>query len=188
MLESLNELVKEHAQDAIINNSAIPNEQNEAAVQAASGSIFDTLKQQLSSGNISSLVDAFKGGNAGGNSLTEQATTTFTDKLAGMGIDAESAKGVAASIIPSIISKFVNKTNDPNDSSFNIQDILSKISGPDGKFQLSDLTNLFSGSHETGATENQTGVTGNQAGTGENQTGATENQTGILDKLKGLFN
>lgn len=174
MLESLNELVKEHAQDAVINNSAIPDEQNEAVVQAASGSIFDTLKQQLSSGNISSLVDAFKGGNAEGSSLTEQATTTFTDKLAGLGIDAESAKGVAASLIPSVIGKFVNKTNDPNDSSFNLQDILSKISGPDGKFQLSDLTNLFGGSHEAGAAENQTGT--------------AQNQSGILDKLKGLFN
>lgn len=174
MLESLNQLVKEHAQDAIVNNSAIPDEQNEAAVQAASGSILDTLKQQLSSGNIGNLVDAFKGGNAEGSSVTQQATENFTGKLAGMGIDLESAKGVAASLIPSIIGKFVNKTNDPNDSSFNIKDIVSQISGPDGKFQLSDLTNLFSGHHEGGTTENQDGT--------------AENQGGIVDKLKGLFN
>ena len=165
MLENLNELVKQNAQDAIVNNSAIPNEHNEAAIQAASGSIFDALKQQLSSGNIGGLTDIFKGGDVAGSSVVQDASSNFTDKLAGMGINLESAKGIAASIIPSIVGKFVNKTNDPNDSSFNIQDVLTKISGPDGKFQLSDLTNLFGGNKEDGK----------------------EGEGGIIDKLKGLF-
>ena len=163
MLENLNQLVKENVQDAIVNNSEVPNEQNEAAISAASGSIVDAIKQHLSSGNLSSLVDAFKGGNAEGSSVAQEATTGFTEKLAGMGINLESAKNIAASVIPSIVGKFVNKTNDPNDSSFDIQDVISKISGPDGKFQLSDVTDLFSGGKE-----------GEAGG-------------GIVDKLKGLF-
>jgi len=51
MLENLNELVRENVQDTVVNNSEIPNEQNEQVIQAASGSIFDTLKDQISSGN-----------------------------------------------------------------------------------------------------------------------------------------
>lgn len=161
MLENLKQLVTESAQDAIVNNSEVPNEHNEAAIQAASGSIFDTLKDQLSSGNIGSLVDAFKGGNVANSDVAQQATSSFTDKLAGLGINAESAKNIASSLIPGILDKFVSKTNDPNDSSFDIKDVLSKISGPDGKFQLSDLTDLFT------SKEGETG--------------------GIMDKLKGLF-
>jgi hypothetical protein len=84
-----------------------------------------------------------------------------------MGINLDSAKAIAASVIPGIVSKFINKTNDPNDSSFNIQDVLTKISGDDGKFQLSDLTELFNGNKEGGA---------------------KEGEGGIVDKLKGLFN
>ncbi|WEK19045.1 MAG: hypothetical protein P0Y49_19910 [Candidatus Pedobacter colombiensis] len=163
MLDNLNQLVKENVQDAIVNNSEVPNEQNEAAISAASGSIVDAIKQHLSSGNLSSLVDSFKGGNPEGSSVAQAATAGFTDKLAGMGINLESAKNIASSVIPNIVGKFVNKTNDPNDSSFNIQDIISKISGPDGKFQLSDITNLFSGGKEG------------------------ESGGGIIDKLKGLF-
>ncbi len=170
MLENLNELVKESTQEAIVNNSAIPNEQNEAAIQAASGSIFDSLKQQLSSGNIGGLVDAFKGGNVEGSAVVQDASSGFVDKLAGMGINLDSAKAIAASVIPGIVSKFINKTNDPNDSSFNIQDVLTKISGDDGKFQLSDLTDLFSGNKEGAPGE------------------AKEGEGGIVDKLKGLFN
>lgn len=161
MLENLKQLVTESAQDAIVNNSEVPNEHNEAAIQAASGSIFDTLKDQLSSGNIGSLIDAFRGGNVANSDVAQQATSSFTDKLAGLGINAESAKNIASSLIPGILDKFVNKTNDPNDSSFDIKDVLSKISGPDGKFQLSDLTDLFT------SKEGETG--------------------GIMDKLKGLF-
>ncbi len=62
MLENLNQLVKENTQDAIVNNSEIPDDKNEAAIQAASGSIFDALKQQMASGNVSQLAATFKGG------------------------------------------------------------------------------------------------------------------------------
>lgn len=83
-----------------------------------------------------------------------------------MGINLDTARGIAASVIPGVIGKFIHKTNDPGDSSFDIKDVLSKISGPDGKFELSDLTNLF--------TVDKDGETGSQGGS-------------IADKLKGLF-
>lgn len=167
MLENLNQLVKENVQDAIVNNSEVPNEQNEAAISAASGSIVDAIKQQLSSGNINNLLEAFKGGNAEGSAVAQQAASGFTDKLAAMGINLESAKNIAASVIPSIVGKFVNKTNDPNDSSFNIQDVIAKVSGPDGKFDLSDVTRMFT---------EKTDVNGDGK------------DDGLMDKLKGLFN
>jgi hypothetical protein len=171
MLENLNELVREHVQDAVVNNSAIPNEQNEAVIQAASGSIFDTLKNQLSSGNVGSLVDLFKGGNAEGSDVAQQATGSFVEKLSGLGINAETAKSVAASVIPAIVGKFTQKTNDPDDSSFNIHDILGKLAGgADGKFDLSDVIGMFGGS-----------------GSAQQSSGTAAAGGGILDKLKGLF-
>lgn len=165
MLQNLKQLVEESAQDAIIKNNEVPNEQNEAAIEATSGSIFDTLKEQLSSGNLGNLVDAFKGGNVQDSTIVQEASSSLTDKLGSMGINTDAAKGIAASIIPVIMGKLVNKTNDPNDSSFELNDILTKISGPDGKFQLSDLTDLFTSKNEAG----------------------TSSSGGIVDKLKGLF-
>jgi uncharacterized protein (DUF2267 family) len=170
MLENLEQLVRDNAQELIVNNSNVPNENNEAAIQAASGSIFDTLKSQLTSGNIAELANVFnQNGNAQANPVVQQATASFTDKLAGFGINAETAKSIGASLIPVIMGKLVNKTNDPNDSSFNIQDMLGKFAGgTDGKFDLTDVMGMF-----TGGGQNQAG----QPGAG-----------GMLDKLKGLFN
>ncbi|NRF38770.1 DUF937 domain-containing protein [Pedobacter foliorum] len=167
MIENLKQLVTENVQDAIVNNSEVPNEQNEAAISAASGSIIDALKEKLSSGDIAGLVDTFKSGNV--SSVVEQASSGFTEKLAGLGINLDSAKNIAASIIPGIMEKFVNKTNDPNDSSFNFKDVIGHIAGPDGKFDLSDITGMFTGNKDAAAGEEGKG-------------------DGIIDKLKGLFN
>lgn len=171
MLENLEQLVRDNAQEAIVNNAAVPNEKNEVAIQAASSSIFDTLKEQLATGNVSQIAEIFnKGEAAEGNPVVQQATSSLTEKLAGFGINAETAKSIGASIIPAILGKLANKTNDPNDSSFNIQDVLGKLAGgSDGKFDLTDVMGMFTG--------------GNQ---NEAQGGQTEG--GMLDKLKGLFN
>lgn len=171
MLENFEQLVRENAQDAIVNNAAVPNEQNEAAIQATSSSIFDTLKAQLASGNVAEIANIFNNGEAPeSNQVVQQATSSLTDKLAGFGINADTAKSIGASIIPVILGKLANKTNDPNDSSFNIQDVLGKLAGgTDGKFDLTDVMGMF-----TGGNQNQ--APGAQAG------------GGMLDKLKGLFN
>lgn len=171
MLENLEQLVRDNAGDAIVNNTAIPNEKNEVAIQAASSSIFDTLKEQLASGNVSQIADIFNNGQAAQSSpVVQQATSSLTDKLAAFGINAETAKSIGASLIPVILGKLANKTNDPNDSSFNIQDVLGKLAGgSDGKFDLTDVIGMFNGG-------------------GQAQANGQPAQGGMLDKLKGLFN
>jgi hypothetical protein len=170
MLENLEQLIRDNAQDLIVKNNAVPNEQNENAIQAASSSIFDTLKSQLASGNVSQIADIFNSGNATeGNPVVQQATSSLTDKLAGFGINAETAKSIGAALIPVVLGKLANKTNDPNDSSFNLQDMLGKLAGgADGKFDLTDVMGMFTG--------------------GQNQANGQQDGGGMMDKLKGLFN
>lgn len=160
MLEQLKQLIEENAQEAIVKNNEVPDHQNEAAIAAASNSIFDTLKAQLTSGNLDNLANIFKGGNVQNSEVAQEASSKFIERLEGLGVNVDAAKNIAGKLIPNIIDKFVNKTNDPNDNSFNLNEIITSISGSDGKFQLSDLTNLLGGG----------------------------NAGGIVDKLKGLFN
>ncbi|MGM9474778.1 hypothetical protein ACS5PU_00050 [Pedobacter sp. GSP4] len=168
MLENLNQLVRENVQESVVNNAAIPNEKNEAVIQAASGSIFDSLKDQLSSGNIGALTDIFNGNKSEGTQVATQAAGSFVDKLSGLGINTDTAKSLASSIIPGLIAKFTQKTNDPNDSSFNLKDVLGSLGGSDGKFDVNDVIGMFGGSGQA----QQPGQTG---------------ESGIMDKLKGMF-
>ncbi|WP_118193659.1 hypothetical protein [Albibacterium indicum] len=171
MLKNLENLVRENAQSAIVDNSEIPNDKNEAAIEAASTSIIDVLRQKIAAGDINGLISSFKDPSAQG-ATSNEVENNFTSKLQDMGINLESAKAVAASIIPGILAKFNQKTNDPSDNSFDFQDIVAQVAGPDGKFQLSDLTNLFN--NKGGDTTSS----GDQKG---------ENDGGFIDKMKDMF-
>ena len=174
MLENLNQLVRDNVQDSVVNNEEIPNEKNEEVIHAASTSIFDTLKNKLTSGNAADVAHLFNGGSAEGSAVAEQASGSFMQKLAGMGINSGVAKTIATAAIPMIISKLTKKTADPSDSSFNISDILGSLADGSGNnaggggFDLGSVLGMF---------------TGGAAAKGDTSTGGG----GLLDKLKGMF-
>jgi uncharacterized protein YidB (DUF937 family) len=196
MFEQLMDLVKQNSQEAIVNNPAVPNEQNDAVVQTASSSIMSTLQGLLSSGGASSVLNLFNQNNQADISnhpVTQAASSNLISTLMSkFGISSDKAGGIASMLLPMVMSKLVNKTNDSNDGSFNIQGIFNSLSGGktggmdigslvsqfggnaldknhDGKVDLSDLTAAFSGDNTQ------------QANTTQNSGG------GIMDTIAGLF-
>lgn len=171
MLDNLLQLVKEHAGDAIINNADIPNERNDEAINFASKSIFDGLQQAVAGGQgggIENLLDLFKGGggHAQNNPVTQGIQNNVVQGLMKQfGLGEGKAGGIASMLIPIVMNQLVNKTNDPNDNSFDIQDIFNKVSGgKTGGLDIGGLLNQFTGG-------------------GQQQQGGG----GLLDSLKGLF-
>ncbi len=133
MFDNLLNLVKEHAGEAIINNPAIPNEKNEEAIKSTTTSIVDTLKGQLTSGNMSALTDMFKGGNVITSPVASSVqSNVVTDLMKKFGIDNAQASGIAASLIPKVMESFTKKTNYPNDSSFDMSSIITSLGGNAG--------------------------------------------------------
>jgi hypothetical protein len=182
MLENLINLVRENAGDAIINNPAIPNERNEEAVQDASHSVVDSLKNALAGGNVKDVMKIFSGRTDPSNPVVQDATNSLSQNLSGKyGLDGGQASGIAGGLIPMILSQLAGRTSDPSNNGFNIQDIFNQLSGGktsgvnmgsilnkfkggldkdgDGDVDLGDLTGLLSG------------------GSGS-----------VMDKVKGMFN
>ncbi len=133
MFEQLTELVQQFGNDAVVKNDAIPNEHNEGVLKEASSSIFSGLQKVASeNGGAEKLAELFQGNNAQNNSnpvvqqLTSQLTGSLGEKF---GLNSSIASGVAASLIPQILSSLIGKAKDPNDSSFQISDIIGAISG-----------------------------------------------------------
>ncbi|MES2004943.1 MAG: hypothetical protein V4450_10510 [Bacteroidota bacterium] len=166
MLENLTSLVKQFAGDSIINNPAIPNEKNDEAVATASSSIIDTLKNAISGGNLSGITQMFSGGNPGNSDLAQQAQSGVAQQLmAKFGLDQSQADNAAGGLVPNVMSHLVSKTNDPNDNSFHLSDILTHLTGgAGGGLNVQDLLSKFTGGGE-----------GNASG------------GGILGTIKGLF-
>lgn len=145
MLEQLLNLVKEQAQGPVVNNPAVPNEQNDAVINAATASIASGLQEEIASGNASQVVSLL--GSAGAapdpqNPVVNRISSNFMDTLLQkFNLDAGSAKQIAGTLIPSVLGSLVNKTNDPNDNSFNLQSILNSLTG--GKAQGLDLSGVL---------------------------------------------
>jgi hypothetical protein len=132
MVEDLNNLVRQNADAAIINNTAIPNERNEEAVQEASAAIEDTLKTSLSGGNVKEVAGLFNGTDdqVTSSAVTKQATGNFMDRLQSrFGLNIPQAANIANNLIPTVLKRLVQKTADPNDNSFNLQKIFNEVSG-----------------------------------------------------------
>ena len=176
MLENLLDLIKQNAGSAIVNNPAIPNEHNDAAVSMAGSSIMDGLKNMISSGNTQDVVNLFnhQGGDIANTPAAQQISGGFVQNLMGkFGLGEGAASGIAASLIPMVLQKLVHQTNDPNNSNFNIQSVIGSLVGGGGTQQpaaggggldIQGILSQFTGGHA--------GASGGG---------------GILDTLKGLM-
>jgi hypothetical protein len=136
MFEQLTQLAQQFGNEAVVKNNAIPNEQNEAVISEASSSIFVGLKEIVSQGGVDQLAGLFQGNNAQDRTnpvvqkLTEQLTGSLGEKF---GLREGTASGVAGTLIPQILGSLIGKAKDPNDSSFQITDIIAAISGKSGQ-------------------------------------------------------
>jgi hypothetical protein len=185
MLEQLMDLVREHAQGAVVNNPAVPNEQNEAVIGAATESIASGLQQELANGNTEGVLSLLGGNSAA--SASNPVVSNISNNLVGtllekFNLDKGAATQLAATLIPTVLGALSNKTNDPSNGSFsldgilnsltggsaqgiNLQGILGSLSGGldkngDGQVNLDDLKSLLS----NGAQQQQQANTGGGIG------------------------
>ena len=175
MLENLLDLVKQHAGSAIIDNPAIPNQHNEAAISEAGNSIMDGLKNMIASGNTQDVVNLFnhQGGDIASQPAAQQISGNFIQtRMSKFGLGEGAASGIAASLIPTVLQSLVHKTNDPNNSSFNIQSIIGSLVGGGGS------------NNTGGGGLNIESLISQFMGGGASTTGGGG---GILDTLKGLM-
>jgi uncharacterized protein YidB (DUF937 family) len=136
MLDQLMKLVEQHAGDAIVKNSAIPNEHNSAAIKEVASQIFSGLQSQATSGGLQNVVSMFKNGGSS-NMASNPIVSGLVSQVAGsvaskFGISQQAAQSMAASLLPTVMSSLVKKTNDPKDNSFDLGNILKATTGNSG--------------------------------------------------------
>ncbi len=135
MLGNLTDLVKGLAGDAVVNNPDIPNEQNDAVVAEASHTVASGLQNVVAGGGLQNILSMFGGGQQTSSSLlnnpiVNMMTGHFASKLmSNFGLNSTQAGNVSSSLIPNVMSGLINKTNDPNNSSFTVDNLLHSLTG-----------------------------------------------------------
>lgn len=149
MLEQLLGLIQDHSQDAIVNNPAIPNEHNNDAMQTILGAITGGMQQQAQGGQsgmagLAGLLGGQSGTSVGGlmsnpivAGIAQQAISGLMTKF---GIGNGAASGIVSQVLPNVMGSMISKTNDPQDSSFNMSDIMGVMA--DGKVDMNDIMNI----------------------------------------------
>lgn len=133
MLDQILNLVKDQAANVITNNSQVPEEKKDAAVETTTHAIADGLKNQLSAGNISNIMSLFGSGSGSSNALSGSLQNSVVTALAEkVGLNKTVATTIAATVVPALINLISKKHNDPNDS-FDLGSVLSSFTGGDGK-------------------------------------------------------
>jgi len=129
MLDEILNLVKNQASNVITNNSQVPEEKKDAAVETTTHAIADGLKSQLTAGNISNIMSLFGGGSGSTNALSSSLQNSVVSSLAQkVGLSPAVATTIASTVVPALISLISKKHNDPNDS-FDLGSIIGSLTG-----------------------------------------------------------
>jgi len=142
MLDNLTDLVKGLAGDAVINNPEIPNEKNDEVVAEASHTVARGLQNMVAGGGLQNIISMFTGGgqqsnggqqSGGGllsNPIVNMMIGHFASKLMNkFGLNSSQASNVSSNLIPNVMNGLINKTNDPNNSSFTLDNLLHALTG-----------------------------------------------------------
>ncbi len=179
MFDKLIDLVRQNAGDGILNNKAIPNEKNEQAVQGAGNSIMATLQNALAGGKIQDVLGYFKGGGSDGEIVKEATGNYSKDLQHNLGLNESDAQNAANKVIPQAMNQLANKTTDPSDNSFNIQDINKLSGGKTGGMDVQALLNRFGGGKLDKDGDGDVDM--------QDLTSMFSGGGGVMDKVKGMF-
>ncbi|WP_343305043.1 hypothetical protein AAHN97_26230 [Chitinophaga niabensis] len=149
MLDQLVQLVRDSAQETVVANPAIPNEQNDAVIGEASHSIASGLQEALASGNVKDVMGLFNSNgqvdnsNPVVNNISGNLISSLKEKF---NLNGSSAAAIAGSLIPSVLGSLVKKTNDPSDNGFSLDGIFSSLTGGSSQgLNLGSLLGKFAG-------------------------------------------
>ena len=139
MLKEIFDLVRGTATETVLNKTQLPPDQNEAVVAEATNTVASGLRNMVAGGGVQNFLELFgsKGGNKKSllsNPLVLMMIGHFAGKLISKyKMNSNQANNIAGDLIPGVLGNLINKTNDPNDSQFSIDEILASITGGQSK-------------------------------------------------------
>ncbi len=134
MLKELFDLVKGEATETVINNPDVPNQYNNEVVAEATNTVASGLRNLVAGGGVQNVLSLF-GGNTNkksllGNPIVSMMMGHFASKLMNkFSIGPSQANNLSGNLIPNVLGKLINKSNDNNDSTFSLEKLLASITG-----------------------------------------------------------
>jgi hypothetical protein len=182
MLENLFQLIKEQGQEQVVENPDIPNEQNDAVLAEASHAVAGTMQNALANGQVEDVQKMFQSNSSAqimANPVAQNMQGSFIDNITSkLGINKNVAMGLAATLIPIVISKLVKRTNStaPQDNGFDLGSLIGGLTGGGG--------GMFGGGNSGGLG----GMLGQLTGNSSNTSPMGNSGGGLMDMISQITN
>ena len=207
MLEELLNLVKGSARETVINNPDVPNEHNNEVIAEATNTVASGLRNMVAGGGLQNILSLFsnKEGADSKNLLSNPMVNMMIGHFAGklmskFNLGSSQANNVASSLIPNVMNNLINNTNDPDNSTFSIDNLLHSITG--GKsteiaqqqestgnsgFNFQDLIGQFTGAQGNGNSSGGLMDIVSQLASGARSQQQQNGGGGLMDLIKGFM-
>lgn len=123
-------VVEQKAKESIVDNKAIPDQLNNAAIKEVTNQIYNSLQMQVNKGQMDDVIAMFftqsKTQSPVMHSLSDAVTTSLSAKF---NITQDNARAVANQIVPAVMNEIIQKARDPRDIDFDVQQIMRRLTG-----------------------------------------------------------
>ncbi|MES1218091.1 MAG: hypothetical protein ABUT20_21470 [Bacteroidota bacterium] len=216
MFEQISNLVKEFGQQSVVENPAIPNDQNNAVLAEATHTITGGMQNMLAGGGLQDILSLFTGGGnnnqsnsqSGGisgllnNPAVASMVSNFVSSLMNkFNMSHAQATSVSNSLIPNVLNGLITRTTstDPANSAFDLNSLIGSLTGGNvatkqsgGGFDFQGLLNQFTsgGGNAGGGGFNLDNIINEvtQGAQQHQQQQQAKSGGGIEDMIKGFFN
>jgi len=145
MFENLLQMVTQHAQEAIVNNSAVPNEHNEGAIAEVASAIQHGLSSPVQGGGLEGIMNRLKGGDIANNPMVQNIINSAAGGLATkFGVDGTQATSIVQSLIPQVMNS-LSQHEAGGTGGFDIGSLISSFTGGNANNQAGGIGGLISG-------------------------------------------
>lgn len=206
MLEQIISLVREYGETTVVTNPEVPNEQNEAVLAEAGKTVAGGLQNILAGGGFENILSLF-GGQSGTqqngiaglmkNPIVSMMVGNLINKLVGKyNMNPQQASNVSANLIPNVLNQLIQRTQDPNNSSFTMDSLIQSLTGGNVTVPtqsgsgggLQDLLNQFTGGGNSGGSGIDIANIINQiTNQSQKQIQNQQGSGGLMDMIKGFL-
>ena len=146
MLDQLTDLVRQHSGGILDNIPGFGNDKQTQVHEAAGSSIMEAMQQQAGGGGMSMITNLLQGGGGASSGLAGSLAGPAANLLAGkLGISPAIAQTAVAALLPKVLGSMAQKAQDPNDSSFTADGIMSALGGGNGQASGGGLAGMVGG-------------------------------------------
>jgi len=144
MFDQIQQVIKEAALHTLSQEPGIAQRDHELIAGETAETILETMKDKVMEGNFTEITDLLSGKDTTQDSaISKAAIDSLKGKLVSkLNFSPSDAVTIAVQVVPAVLKKILEETNDPTGQQFDLKEMISQVVG--GNFGGIDIKSILS--------------------------------------------